>query len=53
MPASTTIVSPSDAASIIFCRPVFGSPSITYAPGAHCGNTYTAPLAKLTPISVV
>ena len=46
-------MSPSDAPSIIFCKPVFGSPSMTYAPSAHCGSTYTAPLAELIPISVV
>ena len=43
MPGLISIVSPSDAASIMPWIGCFGSPSITYAAGAQLGSTYTSP----------
>ena len=51
VPGSTTTVAPAGAASIAFCRPVLGSASMTYAPSAHSGSTYTDPSAGLIPMS--
>ena len=51
VPGPTSTVAPSGAASIIACSAVLGSASMTYAPRAHSGRTYTAPLAALIPMS--